>query len=402
MKKSVCCVLLVCLAACGDDDAMDTGVDANPDTGCISDSQCDDGVYCNGAELCSSGSRIGGDDPCTGSFCDESASSCTEECPDADNDGQKDAACGGQDCDDSNPNRFAGNPEICDVDNVDEDCDPSTFGFRDNDGDNNASAACCNEEADGTMNCGSDCDDNVPNINPDAPEVCDEVDNDCDGSMDEGVIVELYLDEDGDGFGSEDAMATLGCAGADPNLASNNTDCNDNDPAINPGAGETCGNTIDDDCDPMTNDDGAEIDCYDDRDGDGFTVSTAVSLCATPNGNCPGTYRNEASMEPDCCDTDNSVNPNAIAELFVVPNNCGKFDYDCSEKIEKNVGNMCRDISEGIDCKDYHFLVESQCMGRSCNIDCGNTVPAGKCTPMGEACTSSVRTDLEQVIVGCR
>jgi hypothetical protein len=54
---------------------------------------------------------------------------------DNDGDGASDMACGGDDCDDNDPNRFPGNVEVCDAANHDEDCDPNTIGSLDADGD---------------------------------------------------------------------------------------------------------------------------------------------------------------------------------------------------------------------------------------------------------------------------
>ncbi|MDO9372080.1 MAG: MopE-related protein [Gammaproteobacteria bacterium] len=54
---------------------------------------------------------------------------------DADGDGTVSAACGGDDCDDNDAGRYPGSAEICDGRNVDEDCNDSTSGNRDNDGD---------------------------------------------------------------------------------------------------------------------------------------------------------------------------------------------------------------------------------------------------------------------------
>jgi len=69
-----------------------------------------------------------------------------------------------------------------------------------------------------------DCDDNNPEINPYAKEVSDNIDNNCDGNIDEGCCT----DNDLDGFYAEED-----CWGLPP-------DCNDNDPKINPYAEELC------------------------------------------------------------------------------------------------------------------------------------------------------------------
>src|SRR5690606_27213938 len=129
---------------------------------------CDDGLYCNGVELCVDALCVPGTPPCASDIeqCLEDrdeclALDCSEETRDADDDGSDSKACGGQDCDDADPNRFPGNPEVCDPDNRDEDCDPRTFGVRDLDGDGEPDAACCNGD-----NCGTDCDDTRAGVNP--------------------------------------------------------------------------------------------------------------------------------------------------------------------------------------------------------------------------------------------
>src|SRR5690606_29433483 len=90
----------------------------------------------------------------------------------------------------------------CDAYDTDEDCEPKTVGFMDIDGDEFISARCCNITDAGRRNCGNDCDDEKRSVNPSAQELCDGIDNDCNGDTDDLLTDnQVYLDTDGDGFG---------------------------------------------------------------------------------------------------------------------------------------------------------------------------------------------------------
>lgn len=91
-----------------------------------------------------------------------------------------------------------------------------------------------------------DCNDFNAVIRPGATEICDGVDNDCDGAIDEGVATIWYRDMDNDGFGNP-ANTTFSCSQPDGYVA-NNTDCNDNNATVNPSATEIC-DGVDNDCD---------------------------------------------------------------------------------------------------------------------------------------------------------
>jgi hypothetical protein len=84
---------------------------------------------------------------------------------DMDGDGSFDVACGGDDCDDTDARRHPRAVEVCDPAGLDEDCNPATFGDRDADGDGFVSHTCCNLRDDGTLNCGTDCDDSRAYVN---------------------------------------------------------------------------------------------------------------------------------------------------------------------------------------------------------------------------------------------
>ena len=100
--------------------------------------------------------------------------------------------------------------------------------------------------AEGYVAEGGDCDDDNDGVYPDAADVCDLVDNDCDGDLDEDIDLGWYPDDDGDGFGTE-AEAILSCD-AITGYADNSLDCDDADPDISPEAEEVC-DDIDNDCD---------------------------------------------------------------------------------------------------------------------------------------------------------
>ncbi len=101
-----------------------------------------------------------------------------DEDPDADGDGHAARECGGDDCDDSDRNRYPGNPEQCDARGHDEDCNPDTLAYDvlgsfrpagvSQDGDGLISKQCCNRQSDGSMECGLDPDDNNPALRPGA------------------------------------------------------------------------------------------------------------------------------------------------------------------------------------------------------------------------------------------
>ncbi len=95
------------------------------------------------------------------------------------------------------------------------------------------------------------CPDGDAQGDPDAPEVCNGEDDDCDGAVDEDPVdgMPFYADADGDGYGDESQLVLACTVGAGATLQLG--DCDDTDPAIHPGAAELC-DGVDHDCDGLS------------------------------------------------------------------------------------------------------------------------------------------------------
>jgi cysteine-rich repeat protein len=240
------------LTGCGGDDVPPTPADGGAGDAqarvCARDIDCADDFFCNGAERCApevagadARGCIAADGPACLDMqtCDEALDRCQSDCDlasDADGDGHDAMSCGGDDCDDADPNRYPGNSEVCDTEGHDEDCDPGTLGGRDADGDGAIDRLCCNGD-----DCGTDCDDTRPNVHPMTSEVCDGFDNDCDDNTDEGVLVTYYPDEDMDIYG-DPTMPVTGCV-PPTGYSTLGSDCDDGDPSVIPGVRQCTGAT---------------------------------------------------------------------------------------------------------------------------------------------------------------
>ncbi len=225
------------------------------------------------------------------------------------------------DCDDADASVHPGAEEVCD--GLDQDCDgvadegvTGTF-YADADGDGFGDAATVTEACEGAVENADDCDDTRADVFPGATEACDGADNDCDDAVDEEGLTTWYTDADGDGFG-DPLTAALDC-GADGRVP-DPTDCDDTDAAVFPGATEVC-NQVDDDCDG-TNDEGVTDTWYIDYDSDGFGSSAYTrAACTAPAG--------YVATDDDCDDTEAAVNPDATEV-------CNEVDDDCDGTVDED------------------------------------------------------------------
>jgi hypothetical protein len=154
----------------------------------------------------------------------------------------------------------------------------------------------------------ADCDDADASVGPGAEELCNGVDDDCDGTTDENGALDAttyFVDVDGDGYGSA-VVAAVACAQpASSSLLS--SDCDDGDASISPAATELCSGA-DEDCDGLVDDADPSVlvsaPWYLDGDGDGFgDPATALESCSAVDG--------LIEQGEDCDDTDVNVNPDA-------------------------------------------------------------------------------------------
>ncbi|MCA9579820.1 MAG: putative metal-binding motif-containing protein, partial [Myxococcales bacterium] len=215
---------------------------------------------------------------------------------------------------------------------LDDDCDTvvddgttDVQWYVDGDGDGVGSAPGlfqCNPPA-GQVSIAGDCNDANPAIRPGADEVCDAVDNDCDGTIDLGAsdASTWFYDLDEDGYGAT-SSATLACTAPSGAVAASG-DCDDGNDAVNPGATEVC-NGVDDNCDGQVDLDAPSPTLwYADADADGFgdENGTPLAQCAQPSG-----YVTDAT---DCDDTSFDTNPDALEQ-------CDSIDHDCDGVLDND------------------------------------------------------------------
>jgi hypothetical protein len=385
----VCFAFLALLGCPGTEPGSDAAVLDTRSGTCTGDDECSDGLFCNGRERCEPSSASADARGCVpprgrpcleAQLCEEDADRCVTDCGverDADGDGLDALECGGRDCDDGDAQRFPGNVEVCDDGRHDEDCDPSTFGARDLDRDGALDARCCNQEASGPPACGDDCDDTRRDVRPMATEICNGLDDDCDGIEDDGVMVIAFVDGDGDLHGARMTMACPGAAG----FSSVGDDCDDGRPDVHGAQLEVC-DEVDNDCDGRIDEHARPLTWYRDLDGDGFGNAdggTMVSCVPPPD---------HSLLPTDCDDTSRSINPARREE-------CNAVDDDCNGLADFRVGLNDREDDDGdgdadaacggTDCDDgdpaTHVGAPELCDFRDSDCDglrdLGSTPPAG-------------------------
>ncbi len=285
---------------------------------------------------------------------------------------------GGNDCDDTNPAVHPGATEDCLTpydDNCDiptnindENADNCTVFFKDvdNDGYGTKDFKCyCTPVGLFKAKKTADCDDTTAAINPGVIEICNGIDDDCDGVIDNGC------DVDGDGYcaiGKEIVTGNTVCING-------GGDCDDNNFDVNPGKAEVCGDGIDNNCNGSQNDAGALL-CtvfYADVDQDGYGTPSAKCLCAAAgnftagaSGDCNDgkdvvTGLTCATGDAACLAAAAAINPAAQEICDNIDNNCNTVvDESCDkdgdgycDSSKQIIGTPTACPNGGGDCNDY-------------------------------------------------
>ena len=207
----------------------------------------------------------------------------------------------------------------------------------------------------------SDCDDSNPDVHPGATEVCNGLDDDCDGTVDGDGATDIrswYLDTDGDVYGdpSTEVHSCVRVAG----YTAIGGDCDDTDPGIHPMAVETC-DGVDTNCDG-TEDDASDAESwYVDSDGDGFGDSNVVTrACSAAEG--------FVADSTDCDDTRAVIFPGA-------PEVCDGYDDDCDGEIDEGAV----DATRWYDDEDGDGFGDTDGVTDACIAPAGAVVDATDC-----------------------
>ncbi len=250
-------------------------------------------------------------------------------------------------------------------------CTPHYFDL-DGDGYGTLDARClCAPAGDYAAPQGGDCADDAPLRHPQGLEVCNGLDDNCDGAADEDGAAGCGLfsrDGDGDGFGHPTDLRCL-CAAEGDYAARSNTDCDDAEPAAHPGGSETC-DGVDNDCDGLTDEDGSG-NCtlhFADGDGDGHG-NGALYACL-----CAASEAFPTTLGGDCADADPARHPGAAER-------CDGVDNDC---------DGLSDESGAADCTPYYRDGDGDAVGVQGDVRCAcGPLPPHTATVAGD-CNDAV------------
>jgi hypothetical protein len=203
-----------------------------------------------------------------------------------------------------------------------------------------------------------DCDITNPLVFHGAAEVCNGVDDNCEGGADEegaaGCEDWLY-DGDGDGYGGETVPEGVEpsrclCEALAPHTALLPGDCNDHSADKSPGAAEKC-NGVDDNCDGIIDPEGSEgaKTYYRDKDKDGYGRPSEFAVLCEPTGQF------NVERGDDCNDDSPAVSPAA-------PEFCNGSDDNCDDNVDPEGSIGCTTFYNDGDDDGYGVVSDYRCL----------------------------------------
>jgi len=203
-------------------------------------------------------------------------------------------------------------------------------------------------------------------------EICDSLDNDCDGEVDEDVTTTFYEDGDGDGFGN---LASFVEACLQPDgFVTDNSDCDDGQASVNPAQMEIC-DGLDNDCNGVTPDGVDEVWFSQPCDGvDTDSCNEGILECSAGAQTCSDTTSDNVevcdSLDNDC---DGSIDEGGVCLV------CGNNEIDVGEDCDGTEFGAQTCASFGF---NHGFLV--------CQVTC--IIDSSLCS----TCGNGVREGIEQ------
>jgi len=286
-----------------------------------------------------------------------------------------------------------GRDDDCDGLTDEDDAEGCTLYYQDLDGDqfgkSDVFACKCRKTPPFTATQGGDCNDNDKMIRPSAVEICNGLDDNCDGLTDKTAIgyedlmgcTRYWKDQDRDGYGNGMDSKCL-CGPMDDYQAPQQepVDCDDRDNQRYPGATEVC-NGKDDDCDGSVDEAGAQG-CnryyYDsDRDGYGVTNNSQCYCGGSPNG----WYT--AVQGGDCDDTNPLVRP-GVSERCDTP-----WDDNCNGEENEEGATACQWYMLDQDGDGYGVDGPQKCL-------CAPKAPYTGTDASGDCCDTDARVHYGQ------
>lgn len=255
------------------------------------------------------------------------------------------------DCDDTASTTYPSAAEI--EDRIDNNCNGridedfiKTY-YLDNDGDEYGQTAVSTtslEKPVGFAILNGDCNDAYPAINPGMTEICNGIDDNCNGLVDENLLTVFYFDGDNDDYGLT-GSSTSACV-LPSGYAEIGGDCNDNDGNVYPENNEIYDGK-DNDCDGYT-DENLLNNYYLDNDGDGYgQTDVSTTSLEQPDG--------YAENFGDCNDSNDEIYPGAeeICDGYDndcdgdINENCQNSDYYCGDKLQyRNHGEYMKHMAQ--------------------------------------------------------